>query len=87
MCCLLIVLAVIVGFVLLIWFVATDRDTSFITFSHGNGKQTTLLMDPTDNFKSVESELREKLGLSSNYTAEFYVGGKKFGSFFVLDTF
>jgi hypothetical protein len=64
-----------------IWEKVTYDYSSFITFSHGNGKQTTLLMSPYNNFNSIESVLREKLNFSFNYTADFYVGGKKFISF------
>jgi hypothetical protein len=60
-----------------IWSVATYDNTSFVQFDSGNGKQTTLLMSPDDKVNSIEPLLREKLNLSSDYTIDFYVGGRK----------
>jgi hypothetical protein len=53
---------------------AQRDDRSFVTFDFGNGKQTTLFVEPRNNISLIESQLRNEMNLSSNYVADFFVG-------------
>jgi hypothetical protein len=66
---------IFVGLPAAIWADVHRDFRSFVRFEYGNGKETILLIEPEDKISLIESQLRDKLNVSSKYVVDLFVGG------------